>query len=345
MTRQRLQWVAWAALIIGMVTALAIGARAPGPAPTLYQRTLQIAGQYRCPVCAGESAAASDAPEAVQVRKLVERWLNEGKSPAQIRSYMIAYYGASILERPPASGFDALVWLLPVAGVVIAGAGLSLGFARWRRASRPRSEGEPARLPSRWAKARPTGGAQTAMLGARAGLSWLLVARHSGVRLVGRPALQRALMATSVALMALAGALFLLDRTSSPRLAGETISGGPSGAASQLQRAAVLATRDPAGALKLYDKVLEANPGQPVALSAEGWIYAQAGFTAKGLTLLAEAETADPGYDLAHLYRGLVLEAEGQHARAASELKWYLSHGPDAALVKLARSALVQANT
>jgi cytochrome c-type biogenesis protein CcmH len=341
MTRKRPQWAVWVALMIGVATALAIGARGPARATTLYQRTLQIAGQYRCPVCAGESAAASDAPEAVQIRKLVEKWLAAGRSPAQIHSYLVAYYGSSILERPPASGFDALVWLLPVAGVTAAGAGLCFGFARWRRAGR-RATVDTAQLSSARGRARGFGGVEMVALGARAGRSWLSGTARTGAKLLGRPVLQRAALATGIALMALAGALFVLDRTSSPRLAGETISGGATGTASELQQAFAMAAKDPAGALKLYDKVLTADPGQPVALTSEGWIYARAGFTAKGLTLLAEAETADPGYDLAHLYRGLVLEGEGRRHPAALELKWYLSHGPDAGLVKLARSALAQ---
>jgi tetratricopeptide (TPR) repeat protein len=158
-------------------------------------------------------------------------------------------------------------------------------------------------------------------------------------------AVQRASFSVGVALVALAGALWLLDRSSSPGLASETVSSGSSSSVDgKLRQAADIAQKDPVGALKLYDQVLAGDPGQPVALTSEGWLYVQAGFVDKGMTLLSEAETADPSYDLPHLYRGLVLLDDlGRHGAAAAELRWYLGHGPSAALIGIAESALAQA--
>ena len=74
MTRpgQRWRWAAWLGVVAVLALALAAGGGAFGGHPpaklSLYQRTLQVAGQYRCPVCQGESAAASDAPAAVADR-------------------------------------------------------------------------------------------------------------------------------------------------------------------------------------------------------------------------------------------------------------------------------------
>ena len=42
-------------------------------------------------------------------------------------------FGGRILLVPKASGFDALVWALPVAALVCAVAGLAFTFRRWRR--------------------------------------------------------------------------------------------------------------------------------------------------------------------------------------------------------------------
>ena len=65
-----------------------------------------------------------------------------------------------------------------------------------------------------------------------------------------------------------------------------------------------------------------ATPNQPVALTAEGWIYAQAGVVPKAMSLLEKAESADPGYDLPHFYRALVLlDDQGRRAAAARELE------------------------
>ncbi len=106
-----------------------------GKPPSLYQRTLAVAGQYRCPVCASESAAVSNAAEAVEMRSLIQGWLKQGDSQAQIRHFLVADYGTSILEKPPASGLNTLVWALPAAAGALGVAGLGFAFARWRRLS------------------------------------------------------------------------------------------------------------------------------------------------------------------------------------------------------------------
>ena len=129
----------WAvvAVVAGLSLAVGAGAFSGGHAKplSLYQRTMQVAGEYRCPVCAGESVATSDAAEAVEIRGLIQGWLSEGRSQGQIRSYLVDDYGLSILEKPPASGIGVLIWVLPVVFGVLGVIGLALVFAHWRRAS------------------------------------------------------------------------------------------------------------------------------------------------------------------------------------------------------------------
>ena len=127
----------WAVVAVVAGLALAIGAGAFGAGrskpPSLYQRTLAVAGQYRCPVCASESAAVSDAAEAVEIRSLIEGWLKKGDSQAQIRGFLVSDYGTSILEKPPATGLNILVWP--------AGGGRGLGSGRARVCLRPLAAG------------------------------------------------------------------------------------------------------------------------------------------------------------------------------------------------------------
>jgi regulator of sirC expression with transglutaminase-like and TPR domain len=150
--------------------------------------------------------------------------------------------------------------------------------------------------------------------------------------------------AGGVTLVLLAGALWLLDRESTPRAAGQTETGGVTGITNELVDAAALAPKDPLSALVIYQEVLRSDPQQPVALAAEGWIYAQGGYTAEGLSLLGRAEAADPSYPPPHLYRGLVLlERDHRPQAAATELAWYLSHHPAGSELEVARSALAQA--
>jgi cytochrome c-type biogenesis protein CcmH len=122
----------WAAVVVVAGLALAVGAGAFSPGhgqpASLYQRTLEVAGQYRCPVCASESAAVSDAAEAVEIRSLIQGWLKKGDSQAQIRGYLVSDYGTSILEKPPASGLNTLVWALPAVAAALGIIGLGFGF-------------------------------------------------------------------------------------------------------------------------------------------------------------------------------------------------------------------------
>jgi cytochrome c-type biogenesis protein CcmH len=361
----------WAAVVVVAGLFLAIGAGAfsggGGKPPTLYQRTLEVAGQYRCPVCASESVAVSNAAEAVEIRSLIRGWLKQGDSQAQIRAYLVSDYGSSILEKPPASGLDTLVWVLPGLAAALAVAGLGFGFARWRRASVPALLGPAAgpgtvtapgagdqvlsgqipsgQIPRAASALMPAplherlfdGGGEEHPVEARPEL-------QESPQAPARPLYRRVAPVLGAVLVLAAGTLWLIDRSSSPRLPGATATGGVTGIEEELEQAASFVPSDPAAALAIYDQVLASDPDQPVALTAEGWIYAQAGYVARGEDLLQKAEADDPSYDPPHLYRGLVLlEDQRKPAAAAKELKWYLAHGPDPALAKTAGTALAEA--
>ena len=59
---------------------------------------------------------SSSAPTAVTVRATVRRLIDQGQSDQQIKDYLVARYGSAIVLDPPASGWSALVWVLPVVG-------------------------------------------------------------------------------------------------------------------------------------------------------------------------------------------------------------------------------------
>ena len=337
----------WGAIAVAICAGVALAAGVfgggAGHPPSLYQRTMAVAGEYRCPVCAGESVAASDAPEAVEIKGLVRQWLTEGLSQAQIRSYLVKDYGTSILEKPPASGVSVLVWALPGVAVAVGLIWLGFGFARWRRAGPALARPAPS-------DAGEAAGAQQQVLfelapvGAHAGLPAPRVSSGSGTRKTARTWSGRLSLVAGTALVLAAAALWLLDRSATPRLPGETITGGQDGTGAALQQASALATTDPAAALAVYDEVLASQPDQPEALTDEGWIYAQGGFVDQAMARLDKAEKVDPSYDAAHLYRALVLlDDEDRPGPAAAELKSYLGHGPATALVVAARAALAQA--
>lgn len=119
------------------VGALAFGLqRRPGPLP-LDAQVLHIASQVRCPVCDGETAAESQAAPSVEIRAQIRQELQQGMKPSQILNRLVADYGSSILEKPPAKGLGLLVWVLPFVGVAAMAAGLGLVLRRWSRADPP----------------------------------------------------------------------------------------------------------------------------------------------------------------------------------------------------------------
>ena len=128
-----------------------------------------------------------------------------------------------------------------------------------------------------------------------------------------------------LALVLVACALLVVDK----RSASSSSVPAANGVTAELQDAAALINKDPVAALVIYEQVLRSDPSQPVALSSGGWLYAEAGDEAKGLTMLAQAEKADPSYAPAHLYRALVLMEQGkQLSVAVKELKWYVAQVP-----------------
>lgn len=128
MTR-RLAWLALLVVVVGALVVAVTDDRGPG---TEAERVDRIAATVRCPACRGESARDSNAPAAVNVRSEITRRVRAGESDDEIRDALVESYGEVILLTPPRSGLGALVWELPVVGLVCALAGLAFAFRRWR---------------------------------------------------------------------------------------------------------------------------------------------------------------------------------------------------------------------
>lgn len=143
--------VAGLALALGLVALTADHSQArrgeadiPAPASpediTLDPRVNAIAKELRCPICQGLSVADSPTDLATQMRSLIAEKLEAGESPQAIKAYFASKYGDWILLKPKREGFTWLVWLLPVAGLIVGG-GVIVLFTR-RSMKRAESEGD-----------------------------------------------------------------------------------------------------------------------------------------------------------------------------------------------------------
>lgn len=125
---RRLAWLALALVAVAALTVGALGDRGPS---TNAERARHLASLVRCPTCRGQSALESDAAAARAIRTEIRRRVDEGQTDQEILGYLASRYGEEILLEPPASGIGAVVWALPAAVVVVAGAGLVVAFRRW----------------------------------------------------------------------------------------------------------------------------------------------------------------------------------------------------------------------
>ena len=141
--RSRLPWIALVVIVAG---ALAVGTfDRSGGARSDEERAQALAEDFRCPTCAGQSVADSDAPAAKAIRTQIDRQIDEGRSDDEIRDYVLSRYPRSE-QVPPRSGLAGLVWVLPVAAVVVAIAALAVAFRRWRVVGDRRAASEEDRV-------------------------------------------------------------------------------------------------------------------------------------------------------------------------------------------------------
>lgn len=148
-------WRPYLLLVPVLAVALFLGARDGAGPDTPSARADRIAEKVRCPTCAGLSAAESDAPASLEIRKQIRDRVDQGHTEGEVLAYLVSRYGKDILLAPEAHGVAALVWVLPVVVGVCAVAGLVLAFRRWgARPAPPPSDDDRRRVEQALASAR-----------------------------------------------------------------------------------------------------------------------------------------------------------------------------------------------
>ena len=89
--------------------------------PALESRARTLSQELRCMVCQNQSIDDSDAPLAKDLRVLVRERLSAGDSDNQVIDFLVARYGEFVLLRPRVSWHTLLLWLAPLAALVIGG--------------------------------------------------------------------------------------------------------------------------------------------------------------------------------------------------------------------------------
>lgn len=108
-------------------------------AESLDDRVNEVAHLLMCPVCQGQSVAESNSNLAQDMRQVIRKQLEEGKSKEEVIAYFVNRYGETILASPPPRGVNWILWLLP--GLAIICGGLVIGIYLYK--SQPgRSSGD-----------------------------------------------------------------------------------------------------------------------------------------------------------------------------------------------------------
>jgi cytochrome c-type biogenesis protein CcmH len=81
----------------------------------------EVAKDLFCPVCESTPLDVCPTQACADWRELIRTQLAEGKTKEEVQAYFARQYGDGVLADPPKRGFNLVLWVLPVLGVVIGG--------------------------------------------------------------------------------------------------------------------------------------------------------------------------------------------------------------------------------
>lgn len=128
----------WMMLVVLLAFAGFAHAQAIEPMPFANHaqevRFQHLTAQLRCPMCQNETLADSNAPIARDLRNQVFKLMQQGKSDAQIKQYLVARYSDYVLYDPPLQPNTWLLWFGPLL-ILLVGAAVVVVALRKRNRS------------------------------------------------------------------------------------------------------------------------------------------------------------------------------------------------------------------
>jgi cytochrome c-type biogenesis protein CcmH len=144
---------------LALLAVLAACVISPPTAATAATQPLasltDIENDVMCTSCR-EPLAVAQSPQADSERSYIRGLIAQGLTKQQIMQNLVNQYGEAVLGKPPASGFNLAVYVLPPAILAIGVAILAVTLPRWRRRTRaapaPPSTSSPAFDPAEAAR-------------------------------------------------------------------------------------------------------------------------------------------------------------------------------------------------
>jgi len=130
---------------LGVDARILIGEPAGEPlaGAALESETQEVSSLLRCPVCQGLSVADSPVDSARAMRGEVKELLAMGFTGEQVLDYFELSYGEFVRLEPKAEGFNLLVWIAPIAVLL-----LGVAIVVWQLRGPPQAtEGADAQDP------------------------------------------------------------------------------------------------------------------------------------------------------------------------------------------------------
>lgn len=128
------------ALLLGLCLPFLALAQVSDPTPLQFrdaaqeERFHQLTAELRCVMCQNQSLADSNAQIAHDLRREVLDLMNQGKSDAEVKRFLVERYGQFVLYKPDVAGNTWLLWFGP-ALLLVAGAAIVFRIVRKRSAA------------------------------------------------------------------------------------------------------------------------------------------------------------------------------------------------------------------
>jgi cytochrome c-type biogenesis protein CcmH/NrfF len=122
-------------LILLAVFAACALVPAAAAATTPRASLTDIENDVMCTSCR-EPLAVAQSPQADSERSYIRGLIAQGLTKQQIEQNLVSQYGEAVLGKPPASGLNLTVYILPPAILVAGLAILAVTLPRWRRRTR-----------------------------------------------------------------------------------------------------------------------------------------------------------------------------------------------------------------
>jgi cytochrome c-type biogenesis protein CcmH len=113
--------------------------------PEYQTRLRALSEELRCLVCQNQSLADSNAELALDLKREVERLMTEGKTDAEIKSFLVQRYGDFVLYKPPVQNNTLLLWGGPFALLLVGGIAWRLAQRKSKLASEQNTNQSVAR--------------------------------------------------------------------------------------------------------------------------------------------------------------------------------------------------------